>query len=105
MGEGSLGIDEAALGAFLSRVSARFSLERAILFGSRARGEERRESDYDLVLVSAAFEGMRFTERLAAVRDLWELYERLEVLCYTPAEFEQERHEIGIVSEAESEGR
>ncbi len=105
MGRGSLGVDEAGLGAFLARVDARFSLERALLFGSRARGDELRESDYDVVLVSAAFEGTRFTERLAAVRDFWALPERLEVLCYTPAEFERKRHEIGIVSEAVREGR
>lgn len=48
---------------------------------------------------------MRFTERLASVRDLWTLPERLEVLCYTPAELERKRGQIGIVSEAVREGR
>jgi hypothetical protein len=105
MGRGDLGVDESALGAFLARVQTSFPLERALLFGSRARGDELCESDYDVLLVSAAFEGMRFTERLAAVRDLWTHPGRLEALCYTPAEFERKRREIGIVAEAVREGR
>jgi predicted nucleotidyltransferase len=105
MGDGRLGVDEPGLAEFVRRVHGRWPLERAVLFGSRARGDELRESDYDLILVSLAFEGIRFTERMMLVRDLWPLAERLEVLCYTPAEFERKRSEIGIVAEGLREGR
>jgi predicted nucleotidyltransferase len=105
MGDGRLGVDEQGLAQFVRRVHRRWPLERAVLFGSRARGDELRESDYDLILVSAAFGGLPFTERMMLVRDLWSLGERLEVLCYTPEEFERKRSEIGIVAEGLRQGR
>jgi hypothetical protein len=102
---GRLGVDADAVAKFLGRVNERYPLERAVLFGSRARGDELRESDYDMLLVSAAFGGLRFTERIAEMLDLWDLPEGLEPLCYTPEEFERKRSEIGIVAEALREGR
>jgi hypothetical protein len=105
MGRGRLGVDEVALGKFLRRVDERFALERAVLFGSRARGDELKESDYDLLLVSEGFRALPFAERIAAVLDLWDLPEGLEPLCYTPEEFERKLGEIGIVAQALREGR
>jgi hypothetical protein len=102
---GRLGVDADALTKFLQRVNERYPLERAVLFGSRARGDELCESDYDMLLVSAAFRDLPFTERIAEVLDLWDLPEGLEPLCYTPEEFERKRSEIGIVAEALREGR
>jgi uncharacterized protein len=42
---------EAAIRNFLARISGDIRLERAILFGSRARGEHRPDSDADLALI------------------------------------------------------
>ncbi|MGH2453015.1 MAG: nucleotidyltransferase domain-containing protein [bacterium] len=89
---------------FLQAVGARFPLERAILFGSRARGDELLDSDYDLILVSSAFEGLAWTDRIQAVLDLWDLDVALQPLCYTPAEFAQKAAEISTVAEAVREG-
>ena len=105
MGVGRLGVDEAGLAKFLRRVNERFPLERALVFGSRARGDELRESDYDLLLVSQGFRALDFAERIAAVQALWELPESVEPLCYTPEELGRKRGEIGTVSEALREGR
>jgi hypothetical protein len=105
MGRGRLGVDAEGIGKFLRRVSERFPLERAVLFGSRARGDELVESDYDLLLVSEAFRGLGFAERIAEVQALWDLPEGLEPLCYTPDELERKRREIGIVAEGLREGR
>jgi hypothetical protein len=105
MGVGRLGVDEAGLAKFLRRVGECFPLERALVFGSRARGDELRESDYDLLLVSREFGCLGFAERIAAVQALWELPESLEPLCYTPEEFDRKRGEIGTVAEALREGR
>jgi hypothetical protein len=105
MGVGRLGVDLAGLQKFLARVDERFPLERAWLFGSRARGDELRESDYDLLLVSAGFAGLGFAERIAEVQALWELPEDLEPLCYTPDELARKQREIGTVAEALREGR
>lgn len=42
---------EGALRAFLARVPAAIGVERAVLYGSRARGDYREDSDADLALV------------------------------------------------------
>jgi predicted nucleotidyltransferase len=42
---------ESAIRDFLARIPADIRLERAILFGSRARGEHRPDSDADLALI------------------------------------------------------
>jgi len=49
---------------FVRKVKERFGPAVIILFGSRARGEELKHSDYDLIVVSRKFEGMPFLERL-----------------------------------------
>lgn len=102
---GHLGIREKELREYLARVNERFPLERAILFGSRARGGELKSSDYDLILVSPAFRGLRFTERIREVTELWGLEVGLEPLCYTPEEFEERSHKITVVAEALRDGR
>jgi predicted nucleotidyltransferase len=44
---------ESAVRAFLARLPADLRLEYAILYGSRARGEDRPDSDADLALILA----------------------------------------------------
>jgi len=76
---------------------------RVILFGSRARGDALKDSDIDLIVVSKVFEGMHFTDRASYVlRILWEadILPPVDLLCYTPEEFEERRRKISIVREA-----
>lgn len=42
---------ERAVRAFLARVPADLNVEKAIVFGSRARGDNRSDSDADLALI------------------------------------------------------
>ena len=51
-------------------------VEEAYLFGSRVRGDALEHSDADLVIVSDAFRGMRYTDRL-------ELIYRIEAKLHT----------------------
>lgn len=88
---------------FLKRLRG-FRIEQAILFGSRARGDWLKESDWDLLLVSADFEGIAFSERVRKVLDHWSGPADLEVLCYTPAEFNRKKRQIGVVATAVREG-
>ncbi len=44
---------EAAVRNFLSRIPADLRIERAILYGSRARGEHKPDSDPDVALIVA----------------------------------------------------
>ena len=82
---------------------------RIILFGSRARGDALRTSDIDLIIVSRAFNGTPFPERPKKIlRILWQAkalpHVDVDVLCYTPEEFERKKRELGIVREAVSYG-
>jgi predicted nucleotidyltransferase len=44
-------VDRAAARAFLRQLPNRYQVEQAILFGSRARGDHRPDSDLDLAVV------------------------------------------------------
>ena len=90
---------------FLRKVKSKYRIDQAILFGSRARGEHLKNSDYDVILVSADFQGIFFTKRCALMYDFWRHWPiEIEPLCYTPEEFELKKNQIGIVSEAVKEG-
>lgn len=89
---------------FKEALSGRFRITRMILFGSRARGDHLSTSDVDLIVVSPDFASMPFLRRIREVVALWESDLDLEVLPYTPEEFERKKEEIGIVAVAAREG-
>lgn len=61
----------------------------AYLFGSRATGETKPESDIDLIVVSPAFSGMPQWKRWEVLGDaLSEVREPIDVLAYSPEEFD-----------------
>jgi uncharacterized protein len=83
-----------------------FAPQHVILFGSRATGRARPDSDIDLILVSPCFEDVRFIKRMGLVREQIDPSYRvsMDVLCYTPEEFEVMSTGIGMVAEAVKEG-
>lgn len=90
---------------FVNRVREKYDIEKAIFFGSRARGDNFEGSDYDIILVSPDFRGVFFTKRIAGMYEFWDHYPLdIEPLCYTPDEFEKMKRRIGIVKNAVEEG-
>jgi len=90
---------------FLKKVNKKYKLDKAIFFGSRARGDYFNDSDYDIIIVSSEFEGIFFTERIAKMYEFWDYFPlEIEPLCYTPEEFEIKKNQIGIVQQAIKEG-
>lgn len=79
-------------------------LDRAILFGSRARADWLMDSDVDLVIVSPDFEGKFFTDRAEEVLRLWKGNVSLHPICLTPDEFEERKQRITVVREASRKG-
>lgn len=63
-------------------------MEFAVLFGSRARGDYLKNSDYDILLVSDSFSGMNIFSRIRMMLDLWGGKEAIEPVCFTSSEFE-----------------
>lgn len=81
-----------------------FSPEAVIAFGSRVRGNALKHSDLDLIVVARAFENVPFIDRGVQVLTAIGAPFAMDVLCYTPEEFERKRNEIGIVRTAIAEG-
>jgi len=88
----------------VSFLKKKFNPLKLILFGSRARGDYLDESDFDLLVVSDQFKEIDFLDRICLAYGLWKLRQGLDVLCYTPEEFEIKKKQIGIVQEAVKEG-
>jgi uncharacterized protein len=91
---------------YLSRISDRWPLDVALLGGARVddqRGalpQRERGPEYVVVLVSAAFGGMPWLERVYQATSLWDAMEMgdpADVHCYTPNEFERKRATMPIV--------
>ena len=89
----------------LPTLRARLGPLEAIAFGSRVRGDALSTSDLDLILVSPWFAALSFLRRPGAVLELLDYPGGLELLCYTPEEFEEKRQELGIVRIAVEQGR
>jgi len=105
--------DRRELRRYLDRVSDRWPIERALLGGARVadmRGappQRERGPEYVVVLVSGAFDGVPWLERVYQAGALWDAEEmgaRAEVHCYTPPEFERKRATLGAVREAAGQG-
>ena len=90
---------------FLNRVRQKHNIQKAIFFGSRARGDFFKDSDYDIILVSDDFKEIFFSKRISNMYCFWKHYPlEIEPLCYTPEEFKIKSKEHGIVRQAIKEG-
>jgi uncharacterized protein len=90
---------------FVRRAEKKYNIEKAIFYGSRARGDNFKDSDFDIILVSPDFRGIFFSQRIAQMYIFWKHYPlEIEPICYTPEEFEQKKNEIGLVRTAVKEG-
>lgn len=89
---------------FKDKIKKKFDIQKLILFGSRARGDNLKYSDYDFIAVSDNFKDKRFILRASDFYDYWDSTIDLEIICYTPEEFERKKKQIGIVKTAIEEG-
>ncbi len=90
---------------FIERVKKKFTPEKIILFGSRARGDHLKDSDYDIMIISKAFEDLNFRERIIEVYKMVEEPLNVEVICISPEEFKTRKNELSIVGVAAREGK
>ncbi len=89
---------------FKKKVKRKYPDAKILLFGSRARGEALKDSDYDFIIVSKRFEGIGFLERIQKIYELWDYKLHADILCYTPEEFEKRKDSLTIVGEAVKHG-
>jgi len=87
------------------RIVERFHPRRIVLFGSRARGDARPDSDIDLFIEMES--GKRPSDRAIDVLSVFGLRPwSMDVLVYTPEEVRRSRSDPGsLVESIEAEGR
>ena len=89
---------------FARKISKHLDVKKVILFGSRARGDSLKHSDFDVIVISKDFEKIPFSRRAIILYDDWKHDISLEVLCYTPEEFKEKKGQISIIKEVIKEG-
>ena len=89
---------------FASKIRKAYCPQKIILFGSRARGDHFKTSDFDFIIVSSKLRTIPFFERLSSMYDFWNESVDIEAICYTPEEFSRKAKQRGIIRKAVSEG-
>lgn len=92
------------ISSFIKKVKGTFAPQKMLLFGSRAGTDYLKTSDYDILIVSEKFRGVHYLKRLESLYDLWNYDARVDLLAYTPEEFEKKKRQIGITQRAAKEG-
>jgi uncharacterized protein len=102
----SVALNPRELQRYLSRISDRWPLQVVMLGGARvddfrgALAQRERGPEYVIVLVSRAFDGMPWLERVYQATSLWDAMEMggpADVHCYTMAEFLRRRTTTPVV--------
>ncbi|MBI5386204.1 MAG: nucleotidyltransferase domain-containing protein [Verrucomicrobia bacterium] len=98
-------LDERTIHAIVQRIVAAFHPRRIILFGSRAWGEPRSDSDLDLFVEMETPDPP--LERRVKIRRLFRPSPcAMDILVYTPAEVAERRRSLAsLVPVIEQEGR
>ncbi|MGH7125516.1 MAG: nucleotidyltransferase domain-containing protein [Stellaceae bacterium] len=103
---GAFKSEAAALGFIRDRLVVTLQPEAVWLFGSRARGDHRRDSDFDILLVLPDSLGARARDYRHALEPLLGSGLPCDVLPCCVSDFEQAKREPGtIVHAAVTEGR
>ncbi|MDQ6958808.1 MAG: nucleotidyltransferase domain-containing protein [Mariprofundaceae bacterium] len=101
--------DEALLRQMVETIVREVSPETIILFGSRARGDARPDSDVDLLVVETDPFSPRRSRRKEAARlymALRKLAISKDILLYSRDEFDHWKHSLNhVVGRAHREGR
>jgi uncharacterized protein len=111
--EAGTALNRRELKRYIDRISDRWPIDVALLGGARAADEHgalaqrERGPEYVVILVSAAYDGMPWLERVYQAGALWDALEMggpADVHCYTPAEFERKRDTLRAVRDAVDAG-
>jgi len=89
---------------FKEKIKKKIRPERVILFGSRARGDNKESSDFDVIIVSSDFKGIKFFKRSPPLYLLWNDDSSVDIICLTPEELVKKQKMIGVIQTAVKEG-
>ena len=80
----------------------KFNPLKIILFGSSARGDADLQSDIDVIVVYRTEK--RFMDRLRELYESWSLPKPVDILAYTPDEYEKMLKDSAFVQDAVKQG-
>lgn len=80
-----------------------FNPVKIILFGSMARDDHDEDSDVDVIVVYNS--DKKFLDRLAELYESWSLPRGVDILAYTPMEFEKMLEESSFIEDAVNTGK
>ena len=89
---------------FKMELTSSFPDAKVLLFGSRARKEALKTSDYDIIIISKDFKGEKMPRRFEKVYEHWDFKEHADLIPYTPEEFEEFSQRLTIARKAKQEG-
>ncbi len=89
---------------FKKKIEKKIVSGRIILFGSRAKGNAKKESDVDLIVVSDSFRDKKYFKRSPELYLLWNYPYEADIICLTPEELSIKRNQVGIIKTAVEEG-
>ncbi|PIZ51742.1 hypothetical protein COY27_02620 [Candidatus Woesearchaeota archaeon CG_4_10_14_0_2_um_filter_33_13] len=90
---------------FVQKVSSDIKITEMYLFGSRAWGKPRKDSDVDLLVVSSKFKKKQKLSRAPSLYLAWDLKYPVDFLCLTPEEFkEKQKIKWSLVNQIVKEG-
>lgn len=85
---------------FTAEIRSAFPDAEIMLFGSRAKGTARLDSDYDLIVVSEKFRKIPFINRASEVWRNSNTIIAADILCYAPGEVDKIAKKSVILTEA-----
>jgi len=93
---------------FKENTSKKFFIEKVIIFGSAARGEMKKDSDIDIILVSKKYGRKDVFKIVPKLYEEWHEKTKIDypvdILLFNKEEFDKLKKEVSIVSEALREG-
>ena len=96
----------AKLNEILKKLVARFKPKKVYLFGSRAKGNAKPGSDFDLFLIVESSDLSPAQRVVEAEKILWGDWTPVDVFIYTQAEFDHWKNELNTIANTVlSEGR
>ncbi len=75
----------------VKKISEKFKVNCALVFGSVARGDLTLASDLDLLIVSESFRGIRYIDRVRKILEVADPGVDMDVIALTPEELERKK--------------
>ncbi|PIN91206.1 nucleotidyltransferase [Candidatus Pacearchaeota archaeon CG10_big_fil_rev_8_21_14_0_10_32_14] len=93
-----------SLKKFKKLISKEVNVQKFVLFGSRARGDSKHNSDVDILIISPDFEGKKSFRRSPLLYNLWDENIEVDFICLTPDELNEKQKQISMIRDAINEG-